>query len=90
MKTLVGCGNHRSWSLYDGVATDSGGTESVLQSRQNLSRQNPRFVLTSPALNPDVTDPPKFTTATFTTNNDNIMWPDLMPMWDGNKEATFR
>jgi len=47
--------------------------ESVLQSRQNLSRQNCRFVLTSPALNPDVTTLLSLRLPRSLTNNDNII-----------------
>ena len=58
---------------FDGDETTSGNTE---------YRTTYSF-LPRPSLDADITEPPKFETTTFTTNNDNIIvWPDSMPMRD--------
>jgi len=66
----------------DGVASLSGGTGT------RVPATGAKSFLPTPALNSGIIDPPKFSTATFPSaneNNDNIVVsPDLMPMWDGS------
>lgn len=62
----------------DDVATTLGGT-GVRDTDLATSAES---FLPKPSLNTGVTEPPKFETDDFTTNNDPIIvWPDSMPMW---------
>lgn len=87
LRVITGAGVY-----IDGVATDSGGTgERTTKPSESEPPEPVDSFLPPPSLNPGVTDPPKFTTATFTTNNDNIIvWSDLMPMWDGNRKGDLQ
>ncbi len=77
LRVITGAGIY-----IDGVGTGSSGGIGV--------RGTDSF-LPAPALNSGITDPQKFTTATITTNNDNIIvWPDSMPLWDGSKKGDLQ
>ncbi len=86
LRVLTGAGVY-----IDGVPTPLGTgvrkTDPLAVATPSLAKS----FLPATALNTSVVDPPKFTTASFNTNNNNIIvWSDLMPMWDGNLKGDLQ
>ena len=75
LRVITGAGIY-----IDGVATAAGGT--------GVRVTNSFLPATS--LNAGVTEPAQFTTNTVTATNNIIVWPDLMPMWDGSKKGDLQ